>query len=108
RRAELRAGLPPAVLADDDARVEIVVEARAGAHAAIGRLDRHPLADGDATRRGRARVQFDLWVERALAQARQRALLRLTEQGRLRAGQDEREARREIGPRHRADRRLLE
>ena len=44
----------------------------------------------------------------ALAQAGQCAALGLAEQRRFRAGQDEREARREVGPRFRTDLRLFE
>ena len=57
-RADLGAGLPPTVLADHDARVETVVEPRAGAHPAFGRLDRHPVAVGDAARLRCSGMQF--------------------------------------------------
>src|SRR5439155_25154077 len=58
-RAELGAGLPPAMLADHDARVEVVVEPGAGAHAALRGLDRHPLAGGNAARLRRCGMQLD-------------------------------------------------
>src|SRR5438105_998641 len=48
--ADLLAGLPPAVLADDHIGIEAVVEAGAGAHAPLRRLDRHPVAAGYAAR----------------------------------------------------------
>ena len=50
--------LPPAVLADHDARVEIVVEPGAGAHHAFRRLDRHPLAVREAARPCCNRMEF--------------------------------------------------
>ena len=46
-RADLGAGLPPAVHADRDPGVESVVQPGAGAHPALRRLDRHPVAIGD-------------------------------------------------------------
>ena len=86
----------------------LVVEPGAGAHAALRRLDRHPVAVAmpracaasgcSSTSGSGARL-------RRLGSAR---CWRLAEQRRLRAGQDQREARRQVGPRHRADRRLLE
>src|SRR5215467_8157671 len=53
RRPKLGARLPPTVLADDDARIEMLVEPRSGAHAALRRLDRYPVAAGDAACNGR-------------------------------------------------------
>jgi len=53
-------------------------------------------------------MQLDFGIESALAQAGKRAMLGLAEQRRFRAGQDQWEARRQIGPRDRADRRLCE
>src|SRR5688572_3934713 len=45
--AELGAALPPAVLAHHHAGIEVLVEPGAGAHAALGRFDRHPIAVGN-------------------------------------------------------------
>ena len=108
RCADRGASLPPAVLADHHARVEVVVEARAGAHAALRRLDRDPVAVGNSARLRRHGMQFDFRMRSTPAQRWQGAVLGLAEKRRLRAGQDQRETRRQIGPRHRADLRLLE
>src|SRR5262245_20967932 len=44
RRADLRTRLPPAVLAASDARIQALVQADAGPHCSLGRLDRGPVA----------------------------------------------------------------
>src|SRR5690349_10907484 len=71
------AGLPPAMLADDDTRIETIVQPHAGAHAPLRRLDRYPVAVRKATLARRGRMQGNLRVEGMLAQARQCAVLRL-------------------------------
>src|SRR2546423_1478217 len=74
-RADLRAGLPPSVLAADDARLQTLVEARAGSDLRVRRLDDDPFTGTDAPLGGRGRVQLDLGIEGAPPQARQRAVL---------------------------------
>src|SRR4029450_13556219 len=78
-RADLRAGLPPAVLAARDARLQGLVERPPRADAALRRLPRHPVARLDPTLGGCHRVQLDLWIALAAAQARQAAVLGLAE-----------------------------
>src|SRR5262249_11702797 len=67
---QLVTAVPTAVLPDDDARIKLVVQPGACPHASGRRLHRHPLPGADAARRRRVRMQFDLRIERALAQAR--------------------------------------
>src|SRR6516162_363860 len=69
RRADLRACLPPAMLADDDAGVEVAVEPGAGTHTAFRGLDRHPVAIGDAARPRRLRMKLHFGMRGAFAQA---------------------------------------
>ena len=93
---------------DDDARIKSVVQPGACPHAAGRRLDRHPVPGADAARRRRVRMQFHLRIERALAQARQGAMLALAEQGRLGAGQHQGKRAARSGLRSRADLRFDE
>ena len=51
--AELRASLPPAVLAADHPRIETLVQPRAGPDLPLRRLDGHPVARADAPLGGR-------------------------------------------------------
>src|SRR4051794_27632446 len=81
RRADLGAGLPPAVFAHHHSRIKIGVEPGAGTHATLWRLDRHPIAIGDPARPRRVGVQLHLGVLGTLAQARQRVMLSLAKQG---------------------------
>src|SRR5262249_25210888 len=108
RRAKFIARLPPAMLADRDAGIEVIVEPGAGSHTAVWRLDGHPVAIRDAADLRRCGMQLDLRIGSAFAKARELAMLSLAEQRRLGARQDQRKTRRQIGPRHRADPRLVE
>ena len=65
--AEFGASLPPAVLADNDARVEMLVEPRSGAHLALGGLDRYPVAGSNAACLGSCGVEFDFRMRGAFA-----------------------------------------
>ena len=96
------------MLADCHAGVEVCVEASAGSHAAFQRFDRNPIALANPARLRRRGMQLHFWVPSALAQAGQTAMLALAKHCRLRIGQDQRKARREVRPRHRADLWLLE
>jgi hypothetical protein len=69
-QAELGACLPPAVLANHHAGVELVIETRSGAHGAGWRLDGDPATRMDAAFCRGLRMQLDLGVLRAFAQAR--------------------------------------
>ena len=82
-RVNLRTALPPAMLPDHDMGIEVVVEAGAGAHTTLWGLDRHPVAIGDTACLRRLRMQFHFRMRGALTQTGQRAMLGLTEQGRL-------------------------
>src|SRR5689334_9426856 len=108
RQIEPGAGLPPAMLADDHPRIELVVETRPRPHAAGRCLDRNPAARRDAARRRGFWMQLDLGILRALAQARQATMLALAEHRWLRASENQRIARHEIGPTHGTDLRLDE
>ena len=70
-RPELWASLPPAVLSDDDARIEMLVEPRSGAHTALWGLHRYPVAGGNAARVGRRGMKLDFRMLGAFAQPRQ-------------------------------------
>src|SRR5690606_5230919 len=105
---QLLAGLPPAVLADDDLRIEAGVEPRPGAYAAVRRVQRHPLAGGDAAGRRGGRVDLELRVGRALAQRRDLTVLGLAEEERLGTAQHQRIPISEVRPGAWADGRLLE
>ena len=96
------------MLADHDAGIEVIVEPGAGSHTAVGRLDRHPVAIRDAADLCRCGMQLDLRIRSAFAEAGELAMLSLAEQRRLGARQDHRKTRRQIGPRHWADPRLVE
>src|SRR5262245_50400306 len=93
-RADLGAGLPPAVGTNRDPGVEVVVQPGAGAHAARWRLDRHPVAIGNPARLRRRGMELHFGMRDALAQTRQRVVLGLAEQRRFRARQDQWETRR--------------
>src|SRR4051794_25813471 len=73
--AQFIAALPPAVLAYDDARIELVTEARPRPHSAGRGAHIDPVSISDAARRGRRGVQFDLRIQCTLAQAGQRTML---------------------------------
>ena len=97
------ATLPPAMLADDDTRIELFTEARPGPHSAGRGAHINPISIPDAACRGRRGIQLDLRIQCALAQARQRTMLGLTKQTGLRARQDQREGRGQVGAGDRAD-----
>src|SRR5262245_23560714 len=80
-RTELLAALPEAMLPHHHARIEVGVEAGPRAHARLGRLDRDPVAFGDPASLRRRGMQLDLGILGALAQTRERAVLRLAEHG---------------------------
>ena len=68
RRVYLRAGLPPAVLANHHTGIEVVIQPRAGTYSAFRRYDRHPVAVGDATCLRRRGMQFHFRMRSTLAQ----------------------------------------
>jgi hypothetical protein len=86
------AALPPTMLTNDDAGVELIVQAGTGARAAKGGLYRRPVSCRDAAFLGGSEVHFHFWMRCALAEAWQSAMLALSEQSRLGAGEHEREA----------------
>ena len=67
--SQLVATLPPAMLTDDNAWIELFAEARPGSHAAGRSAHVNPIAILDAACRGRRRIEFDLRMQRTLAQA---------------------------------------
>ena len=89
--------LPPAVLADDDTRIELVAKTRAGAHSAGRGPQVNPISILDTACCGSRRIQFDLGVQCAPAQARQGPVLSLTKQTGFGASQDQREGCRQSG-----------
>lgn len=90
RCANLRARLPPAMLAANDIGLQRVVQPRPRPDAAFRRLNAHPVARADASLGGYRRMQLDLGVRRVSSQARQRPLLSFTKQGVLGAGENQR------------------
>ena len=100
RRADFRAGLPPAVLANDYTRIEVLVQPRTGTYTALRRCNRYPVAVRDATCLRRRGVQFHFRMRGAVAQTGQCAMLSRTEKRWFRPGQDQREALHQIRPRH--------
>src|SRR6202790_818622 len=72
------ATLPPAMLADDNARIERFAETRPGSHSAGRGTHVNPVAVLDSACCGSRRVQFDLPMQCALAQARRCRGLGLT------------------------------
>ena len=105
---ELRAGLPPAVLAADDLRIQAGVQLGPGAHAAELGFHLYPVAGGDATHPGGLGVELYLGVGRPAAQTGHLAVLRLGEPQGLSGRQDQRKALRQIGSGSGAGARLLE
>src|ERR687886_1198493 len=105
-RANLRAGLPPAVLATDDVRRKGVIHPRPRPDAPGRGLNVDPVASVDAALGRCRRMQLDLRIERAPPQTRQRPMLALTEEGVLGAGEDQRETCDQVRSRHRTDQRL--
>ena len=97
------ATLPPAMLADDNAWIEFFAETRPGSHSAGRGAHVNPVAVPDSACCGSRRIQFDLRVQCALAQARQCTMLGLTKETGLGAGQDQREGRSQVRARNRAD-----
>jgi hypothetical protein len=59
------------MLSDDDARIEMLVEPRSGAHTALWGLHRYPVAGGNAARVGRRGMKLDFRMLGAFAQPRQ-------------------------------------
>lgn len=72
------AALPPAVLADDNAWIELFAETRPGLHSAGRGTHVDPISILDSACCGGRWIQFDLWMQCALAQARQCTVLGLT------------------------------
>ena len=102
------AGLPPAVLADNDARIQIVVKFCARAHPPCRGCHYHPRSRRYPPRTCGVWMYFDLRIRGALAQAGQATVLRLAEQAGLRARQHEREFGCEVRACHRPEERLDE
>ncbi len=94
------------MLADDNARIEFFAEPRPGSHPAGRGAHGNPISIVDSACRGGCRMQLDLRVQSALAQAWQCAMLGLTKQAGFGAGQDQREGGSQVGARNRADWRL--
>ena len=97
------ATLPPAMLADDNAWIELVAEARPGPHSAGRGAHVNPVAVLDSACCRSRRIEFDLRMQCALAQARQCTMLGLTKETGLGAGQDQREGSSQVRARNRAD-----
>src|ERR1700730_9791149 len=97
------ASLPPAMLADDNAWVELWAETRPGSHSAGRGAHVNPISILDAARRSSRRMQFDLRMQCALAQAQQCTMLALAKQAGLGARQDQRIGSGKVGARNRAD-----
>src|SRR5450432_3520131 len=97
------ASLPPAMLTDDNAWVELWTETRPGSHSAGRGAHVNPISILDAACCSGRRMQFDLRMQCALAQTRQRTMLALTKQAGLGARQDQRIASSQVGARNRAD-----
>src|SRR6266568_6602289 len=74
------ATLPPAMLADDNAWIECFAETRPGSHPAGRGAHGNPISILDSACCGSRRMQFDLRMQRALAQTRQCTMLALTKQ----------------------------
>src|SRR5262245_43240735 len=89
-RADLGTRLPPAMLAANDPWIETLVQADAGPCCSLRRFDRGPIASAEPARGGRRGMQLDFGVTSASAQARQTAMLALTELRRFGARQDQR------------------
>src|SRR6478672_6120777 len=96
RLTKLFAGLPPAVLTDDDARIELVVETGSGTHGADRGLERYPATGADIAGGCRLGVHFQFRMQGSRAQAWNRAMLRLAENRWLGAGQRQRIAGRSL------------
>ena len=97
------ASLPPAMLADDNAWIELFAETRPGSHSAGRGAHVNPISVLDSACCGSRRIQFDLRMQCALAQTRQCTMLGLTKQAGLGAGQDQREGSSQVRARNRAD-----
>src|SRR6202521_5983030 len=80
------ATLPPAMLADDNARIEFFAETRPGSHSAGRGAHINPISILDSASGGRRRMQLNLRIQCALAQARQCPMLALTKQRGFGAG----------------------
>ena len=96
------ATLPPAMLAYDDARIELFTEARPGPHSAGGGAYVNPISVPDSACCGRRGIELDLRIQCALAQARQCTMLGLTKETGFRACQDQGERRSQVGASDRA------
>ena len=79
RCADLLARFPPAVLATDHVLVEGVIQPCASADAAGRGRNPHPVAGADAAGGGEVRMELNLRVGRATAEAWDVAVLRLAE-----------------------------
>src|SRR6476646_897777 len=96
------------MLTDDNAWIEFFAETRPGSHSAGRGAHVNPISILDSASGGRRRMQLNLWIQCALAQARQGPMLALTKQSGFGAGQDQRKGRGQVRARNRADRRLDE
>src|SRR5258708_22907958 len=67
--SQLIATLPPAMLAHDDARIELFAEARPGPHSTGRGAYVNPIPVPDPACRGRCGIHLDLRIQCALAQA---------------------------------------
>ena len=79
RRADLLEQVPPAVLAADHVLVEGIIKPCASADAASRGRYPHPVANADAAGGGEVRMELNLRVGRATAEAWDVAVLRLAE-----------------------------
>jgi hypothetical protein len=102
------ATLPPAMLADDNAWIEVFAETRPGSHPAGRGTHVNPISVVDSACCGSRGMQFDLRMQSAFAQTWQCAMLALTKQAGLGAGQDQGETASQVGVRNRADWRFNE
>jgi len=95
--SEFIATFPPAMLAYDDARIELFTEARPGPHSAGRGAYVDPIPVPDPAGRGCCGIHLDLRIQCALAQAWQGPVLALTKKAGLRARQDQREGCSQVG-----------
>ena len=89
--ANVRACLPPAMLAADDMRLKCVIHLGPRPHTASRGLNVYPVARADPALAGSQGVQLDLRIESLPSQTRQRPMLGLAKEGVLGAGEDQRD-----------------
>src|SRR5258708_8308675 len=97
------ASLPPAMLADNDTWIKFFAEKRPGSHPPGRGAHVNPVSVLDSSHRSGRGMQFDLGVQSAFAQTWQCAMLALTKQAGLGAGQYQREGGSQIRARNGAD-----